>query len=506
MKSQVKVAKDTPLRIKILKRAFEEGWNLEQVNGELEKHFCEKLYARNKYEAGLMYAFHNGLNYEEWKELYQKYIEQDRTSENGEDGIQESQVYTNQIKEQKILESQKQGTLSYASGIWRERNVTLKAIKDYVRKNSQNEVLKTGMRTFLVEEELRDVKPTEDNAEFGTFMEKNEIEFSEVREKARYYFCKYLSFYIEERCQKYYEKCEEKKEAVRKEKGKQELEKCRREEQFALAELDVLKKLTKLKEDSQNLKSKLTFADRIKYIEYSRLSYRKIFDNFNYFYFGFLTLDRAEYLYESYEEVFKKLEKNKREEHEFEVLEKWEEEMLQVAQFLGLYKGKLTSQRKEKVFDRLLEIKESLERKEDRLDMEYRLKPKKKQSQRGRSGETYFRDFITGKRDVDRDTLITFLLFVDGTTELTPEQRITLPRLNRILVNCGLAQLVPEERTFDNFISTYLRKTNRQEEVDLLYEAAQEAVERGEDFCLWKIYLHGKSQQEELLKYLFERR
>ena len=38
MKSQVNAVKDTPIRIKILKRAFEEGWNLEQVNSELEKH------------------------------------------------------------------------------------------------------------------------------------------------------------------------------------------------------------------------------------------------------------------------------------------------------------------------------------------------------------------------------------------------------------------------------------------------------------------------------------
>lgn len=43
MKSQVNAVKDTPIRIKILKRAFEEGWNLEQVNSELEKHFCESI-------------------------------------------------------------------------------------------------------------------------------------------------------------------------------------------------------------------------------------------------------------------------------------------------------------------------------------------------------------------------------------------------------------------------------------------------------------------------------
>ena len=247
MNSQMKAVKDTPLRIKILKRAFLEGWNLEQVNSELEKHFCERLYARNRYEAGLIYAFQNGLSYEEWKKLYQKYIEQDRKPENGVAGIQETQAYIHQMNEQKILESKKQRASAYASGIWRGRDITFKAIKDYVRKNSQNETLETGMRTFLVEEELKSVEATEDNAGFGTFMEKNEEEFSVVREKARYYFCKYLSSYIEERCEKYYEKCKAKEEATLDGKTNRELEPYRRAEQLAFAELDVLKNLTKLR-------------------------------------------------------------------------------------------------------------------------------------------------------------------------------------------------------------------------------------------------------------------
>ena len=117
MKSQVNAVKDTPIRIKILKRAFEEGWNLEQVNSELEKHFCERLYARNRYEAGLIYAFQNRISYEAWKELYQKYIEQGRNMENREDGI----------KKKRIFESKKQRASTYTSGIWRGEDITFKA-------------------------------------------------------------------------------------------------------------------------------------------------------------------------------------------------------------------------------------------------------------------------------------------------------------------------------------------------------------------------------------------
>ena len=504
MNSQMKAVKDTPLRIKILKRAFLEGWNLEQVNSELEEHFCERLYARNRYETGLIYAFQNGLSYEAWKKLYQKYIEQDRKPENEAAGIQETQAYIHQMNEQKILESKKQRAAAYASGIWRGRDITFKAIKDYVRKNSQNEVLETGMRTFLVEEELKNVEATEDNAGFGNFMEKNEEEFSVVREKARYYFCKYLSFYIEERCEKYYEKCKAKEEATLDGKTNRELEPYRRAEQLAFAELDVLKNLTKLKAESERFRINIPLEEKKIYVENAGLSYRTLFERFNYFYFGFITLERAEYLYETYWEYFRELEDEKWKEHTTEFQEAWEEEMLKVASFLGDYKGNLTPKRKERAFIKLAELKKRLDEKEEKLDEEYSLDSPNPGSQRGRGGETYFRDFITGKRDINRDTLITFLLFVDGTTRLNDEKRITKMRLNTVLRKCGFSQLIPQERAFDKFISDYLVRTNRSQKIDLLYEAAQEAVERGEDFCFRKMYLQGKSNQEEMRKYVGE--
>lgn len=502
MKSQVKAAKDTPLRIKILKRAFGEGWDLEQVNSKLEKNFCERLYARNRYEAGLIYAFRNGLSYEEWKTLYQKYIEQDRKLKNEEAGIQETEVYTRQMNEQKILESKKQRASACASGIWKGRDITFKAIKDYVRKNSQNEVLETGIRTFLVEEKLKNVEAVEGNIGFGIFMEKNEKEFSVVREKARYYFCKYLSFYIEERCQKYYEKCELKEKATLDGKTTQELEPYRRAEQVAFGELDVLKNLAKLKTESEKLKINIPLEEKKEYVENAGLSYRTLFEKFNYFYFGFITLERTEYLYETYWEYFRELEDDKWKEHILEFQEAWKEEMLKVASFLGDYKGNLTQKSKERAFAKLAELKKRLDAKEEKLDEEYSLDSPNPGSQRGRGGETYFRDFITGKRDINRDTLITFLLFVDGTTRLRKEERITTMRLNVILRNCGFAQLIPKGRPFDKFILDYLKRSDRSQKIDLLYEAAQEAVERGEDFCFRKIYLQGKSNQKELMKYL----
>ena len=96
------------------------------------------------------------------------------------------------------------------------------------------------------------------------------------------------------------------------------------------------------------------------YVDNARLSYRTLFDRFNYFYFGFITLERAEYLYETYWEYFRELEDDRWKEHTSTFQEIWEEEMLKVANLLGVYKGSITPKRKERAFTRLAELKKAL--------------------------------------------------------------------------------------------------------------------------------------------------
>lgn len=48
--------KGVPERMQILAEGLAEHWNLEQVDRELEKRGCARLYARSFYEACLMYA------------------------------------------------------------------------------------------------------------------------------------------------------------------------------------------------------------------------------------------------------------------------------------------------------------------------------------------------------------------------------------------------------------------------------------------------------------------
>lgn len=501
MKPEAKESENIPKRIEILKTAFEERWNLEKVNSELERNFCEKLYARNRYEAGMIYAFENGLSYREWKRLYDTYrepkkLEQRETMQDNESGLYERQ-------DKEIYDSKEQKNEQYGIGIWGGREINLKQIKEYIEKNSQKETMQTGILTSQMESELKKVGAAGGFTNFQEFMDKNRKNFSPVREKTRYYFCKYLYFYIEERCQRYYARCEEKERAIQEEKEKQILEYCRRQEKNALTELDMLKNISVLKEEADKLKSKVNLSERKGYLEKAGLSYRIIFDRFNYFYFDFITLERIEYLLECHWRIFEQTKENEKSTEQNLIEQtKREQEKLKVAHILGYCKENPTPKQKEKAFLKLEKLKEHFDNKEEKLDKLYSLDLENSGRQMGRSGETYFRDFITGKRDMDRDTFITFLLFVDGTTFLQVKNRITLPRLNRILMNCGFTQLEPSEREFDKFIRKYLIEKNREEKMKLLCKAAQEAVERGEDFCLYKIYLQGKSKQEELFKYL----
>ena len=158
-----------PGRLAVLAEGFARNLTLEKVNERLEDEGYETLYARSFYEAGLIYAFSHQLSYDRWMELYRKYMEK----------------YTEQAKGKKQ---------SFPKG-----KITLKNLEKYVRENS-SEQLETEMLTSFMEREIIDSQSEED---FFHFMDRNAENFSAVREKARYYFCKYLYLYIRQKIDSY---------------------------------------------------------------------------------------------------------------------------------------------------------------------------------------------------------------------------------------------------------------------------------------------------------------
>ena len=439
-----------PLRLQILAEGFAAGWDAGQVNEKLLGQDCEALYARSFYEASLIFAFDRHMAYGDWKKLFE-----------------ECKTYCN------MADTAKQN-------VFQGGKITLRQLKQYVNGESSDS-LQTEMLTRWMEQELRTKEKPE---EFHAFMKENLKKFSAVREKARYYFCKYLYFYIQDKCDAYYRSCE-KAEHARIQYGNA-LEKEERGvlERFALEELNFLKPLTKLKKDAEKAKHTMSLQEKKDYLENTALTPGGIFDEFNYFYFGYVSAEWAEVLFELYGPFAQ-----------------WPQEMkVRVAHSMGLCSAKPDSEEKQEALQRLAAMEREQLEQEKALDAAYQRNDKtaKKLYQRGRSGEDYFREFITGSRDINRSTLISFLLFVKMRIALDEDHRITLNRLNRILLNCGFSQLRPDN-AFDQFVMRFLKA---KDPMEVLEEEVEKQVIQGQDFYLYKVYKDAYCHQTELLEYL----
>lgn len=439
-----------PGRLAILAEGFARKMDLAEVNQYLKEEGYESLYARSLYEAGLIYAFSHRLDYEKWKELYSKYM------------------------------SQYMNAANLAKQIFSGGKITWKQLESYVRENS-SEQLETEMLTKFMEQEIIDSRSEED---FFRFMDANVENFSAVREKARYYFCKYLNLYIRQKMEDYYKSCEESERMIRQYGNALGKDERGYLESLALEELNFLKPLTALKKDAKKNKGRMSLEEKKELLENTALTPGGIFDEFNYFYFGYVSADWMELVFELYGSV-----------------EDWPDSLkIRIAHALGYCSMRPDEKEKVKALEKLKarEIEEI--QKEEKRDREYERDEKKvaKLYQRGRSGEDFFREFITGKRDINRETLISFLLFVKMKTSLDADYKITLVRLNHILTNCGFAQLCPGTG-FDRFVMEFLRSPDP---LSVMETYVDRQVTRGQNFYLYKVYRDAYSHQEELAKYL----
>ena len=440
-----------PGRLAVLAEGFAQKMDLEQVNERLKEEGFESLYARSLYEAGLIYAFSHGLSYEEWKKLYHDYMERYR------------------------------GKIDPSKQIFPGGKITLKQLEAYVRNNSSSDGLETEMLTRFMETGIVESKNDED---FYRFMDQNVENFSAVREKARYYFCKYLDLYIRQKCENYYESCETSERMLRQYGSALDKDERGYLERLALEELNFQKPLTALKRDAQKSKGRMSLEEKKELLENTALTPGGIFDEFNYFYFGYVSVDWLELVFELYGPV-----------------EDWPENLkIRIAHSLGYCTRNPGENEKKEALKKLRGKEEEEARREEERNQEYERDEKKaaKLYQRGRSGEDFFREFITGKRDINRETLITFLLFVKMKITLDDDNKITLMRMNRILENCGFGQLNPGVG-FDRFVIEFLRS---KDPFAVLEEHVDRQVTRGQNFYLYKVYRDAYCHQEELAEYL----
>ena len=416
--------KKIPLRYRIIALGFVGRMSLDELNSKLKASGCAGLYARSLWEAGLIYAFSNRLSYREWKSLQEICLD---------------------FRGSHAVEDQ------YFKG----SSISMSELSRYVRDGSapSEDLTRTRHLTRVVERQIIDTAKGEDA--FRAFLEENAAVFSPVREKTRYYFCRYLYAMLLGRIEQYVSALEQ-----------------------SVAVEDAFSQLVVFKGISALRRRKHTPQEARDFLMQADISCGEIFDAFNYFYFEYVSLDWMQVLIEYYGDIAS-LPPSARH---------------TLAEYLRRYDPAVYSSGDD---DKLLGIlQERLEAEEAQLDEIYSLDGKNRGYQKNRAGENTLRKYIKGALDPDRTTLICFLLFFEKDAMLPEEDRMTPARLNHILLECGFVPL-REEDDFDSFVLQYLDEADP--DSFLMEEVTNSALDE-ENFYLYRMYQASTSYSEELEK------
>ena len=417
-----KKIKRLPLRYRIIALGFVKHLSPEEVNSKLLEAGCEALYARNFWEASLIYAFARGLDYEKWKALME--------------GLREQNI---------SLEE---------NPYFQERNLLFSELESYISSNSEKNTgeLVTEHRTRMIEGDLKGL--TGGEAAFYAYMRANLREFSGVREKTRYYFCKYLYYYLNRKMENYLQA---------------EKNGFSREEMYS--ELTVFKGISELG------RKQMSEQEARDLLRGAALSCGGIYDAFNQYYFDYTSADWMEVMIDYYGDIRQIPEKDREE----------------LVRSLRAYNKEWAGLSDEEV---LAEKCRELEEREALLDQVYSLDGSSKGYQQNRSGEKSVRNYIRGGLDIDRTTLICYLLFFGSAAEPPAGQEITEQRLNDILEECHMPRLRPSE-PFDTFVRGYLQA---EDSVDYLMDTITSYAFAQKNSFLYHMYHESISNSSQLQK------
>ena len=113
-----------------------------------------------------------------------------------------------------------------------------------------------------------------------------------------------------------------------------------------------------------------------------------------------------------------------------------------------------------------------------------------------RKGENAIRKYLRGDLDIDRTTLICFLLFWGSEETNRNEINISEERMNDILDECGYSMLRKKE-PFDEFVINYIKSSDP---VSYLMAEMDRYQERGESFFVYEVYSRSGSNAKEIRK------
>lgn len=408
-----------PKRYRLIALGFLKKDSLEDLNDMLLNNGCQPLYARSSFEATLIFAFANRMTYREWKKMAES---------------------CEQIKQERKEDS---GPQTY----FLNKNITLGELEKYVLSFSEkrDQELVTRQVTHVLDEKIRTMGA--DSERFLQFYISNLQEFSDVREKTRYYFCKYLYYYMLAKVERY-------KKTV----GHQ------------IPAQEQIWELLPLKAESKLRRRRTDPARLMDVLRECRISPGAIFEEFNYYFFGYVSIDWVDLLLENISDVN----------------ELSETQVKMIAGYL----------RKTGRWDKVISYEEA----GDRQIVEEHMNVLRKEEEKpvSRKGENAIRKYLRGDLDIDRTTLICFLLFLGSEETNRNEIIITEERINTILDECGFSMLRKEE-AFDGFVLNYIKSPDP---VSYLMEEMDRYQERGESFFVYEVYSGSESNAKEIRKNL----
>ena len=428
-KLSVMNAKKIPVRIRLIAMGFLAHMDLEQLNAKLNQYGCARLYSRSIWEAGLIYAFKSGMSYEEYRRL-----------------------------EEKCSETLLQTTVE--DRYFQDSRITVQDIRNYVADESCKEEgqLKTRHVTELMQKELEDAAVS--GLSFEAYIENNKDEFRVVREKSRYYFCKYLSYYIDAAI-----------DSIISYAGKERKERAAMDV-LDLVSLDLFRGTQKIR------KYRMEEQEILKTINESALSLGTLFDAFNEFYCGYVTMNWMDILMEMYEGHLTEIKGFER-----EIVLK----AIRSSHPEWNHMGET---------ELLIAQEKELAAREKELDNEYS-ENSAAGYQKGRAGENTIRKYIKGTLDIDRTTLVCFLLFFAAKGRVPKGQEIDAGRLSEMLVNAGYSGL-DADNDFDYFILQYF---DSDEKLYYLMEEVTGYAMQAENSSFYQLYRSSRSQESDIRDY-----
>ena len=394
-----KALEKAPLRVRLILKGLQAGSSAEEVNASLSRQGFPSLYVRSLPEAVLYYALEHRLTIAQWLELENK------------------------------AEQLSAGCAS--DGWFQSGQITMEELERYVLSHSdlENGVPATQNLTVQLQTQLQYIQV---DTEFLGFIQNNLTAFSEVREKTRYYFCKYLYYHLLG-CVEDYFSAKQAGVAV----------------SFAEARIKTVFRAWTYLDRHRSLNA----AQMREALWQSALSLGGIFKSFSFFFFDYITQSWVDLLPEIYGSDFRNVSRRVKE----------------------LYIKALKQPVQE---DLDAGVQRAVMLRESQLDQ---AAPKE------RCGETALRKYLRGQLDLDRTTFLCFLLYFSACAPIPAGQKLTEARVDQILGNCGMATLTQGD-DFDGFICEFLGCSSQSEAWELVSSEIARYVEAGENSFLYRTY------------------